>query len=59
MAEPKAKASPKNELAHAILEDLVKDLNGRKGISLDDLDIDVAEEIRSKWLGIITKHLTK
>ena len=51
------KGHKKPTLAQRIVQDIEADMNDRRGMGLDNIDDDVAWEIRDKWAAIIVKHL--
>lgn len=53
------KGHKKPTLAETIVREIESDLNDRRGMGLDNIDDDVAWEIRQKWASIINKHLRK
>lgn len=53
------KGHKKPTLAESIVREIESDLNDRRGMGLDNIDDDVAWEIREAWAKIIDKHLKK
>lgn len=43
------------ETAKRIVDSIVKDLNDRRGLGIDELDDDLQAEIREAWVAIVIK----
>ena len=45
--------------AARIVDAILRDMNGRRGLSLDGVDEDVRSDIREAWIEIVTKGMAQ
>lgn len=50
---------PAQEVAEKIVDEIIDDLDGRRGLGLDSVDEEIQADIRQEWITICLSNLTK